>query len=121
MSRPVLQSRRAGFSLTEVVMAVVILGIILVSLAGLTFRTAQRSVQLDAIEVTAQRPGGSPIVVSEPEITWHTARDNWSELMSWLAMLTATLAKIAAEIAKITGLPFETAPNKVSATAKRNF
>ncbi len=34
-----------------------------------------------------------------PEITWHTARDRWVELVSWMAMLTATFAKIANEIA----------------------
>jgi len=34
-----------------------------------------------------------------PDITWHTARDRWAELISWMAMLTATLAKIATEIA----------------------
>ncbi|MGF1586951.1 MAG: adenylosuccinate lyase family protein [Bacteroidales bacterium] len=34
-----------------------------------------------------------------PDITWHTARDRWSELVSFFALLTSTLAKIANEIA----------------------
>ena len=34
-----------------------------------------------------------------PDITWHTARDRWSELVSWMAMLASTLAKIANEVA----------------------
>lgn len=33
-----------------------------------------------------------------PDITWHTARDRWSELVSFFAMLAAALAKIAQEI-----------------------
>ena len=33
-----------------------------------------------------------------PDITWHTARDRWSELVSWIAMVSATFAKIAQEI-----------------------
>lgn len=36
-----------------------------------------------------------------PDITWHTARDRWSELVSWMAMLAATLAKIATEVATL--------------------
>lgn len=39
-------SLRPGFTLVEVVVSIVLLGIILVGLAGLTFQTAQRSVQL---------------------------------------------------------------------------
>jgi prepilin-type N-terminal cleavage/methylation domain-containing protein len=35
-----------GFSLMEVVVSIVLLGVILVALAGLTFQTAQRTVQL---------------------------------------------------------------------------
>lgn len=34
-----------------------------------------------------------------PDITWHVARDTWAELVSLFAMLSATLAKIAQEIA----------------------
>ena len=34
-----------------------------------------------------------------PEISWHVARDNWAEMVSWLATTAATLAKIANEIA----------------------
>lgn len=33
-----------------------------------------------------------------PDISWHTARDRWAELVSLLAMMAATLAKIASEI-----------------------
>jgi 3-carboxy-cis,cis-muconate cycloisomerase len=36
-----------------------------------------------------------------PDITWHTARDRWSELVSWMAMMAATLAKIATEVATL--------------------
>lgn len=34
-----------------------------------------------------------------PLITWHTARDRWAELASYFALVTATLAKIANEVA----------------------
>lgn len=34
-----------------------------------------------------------------PNITWHTARDGWSELVTFNALLGSTLAKIANEIA----------------------
>lgn len=34
-----------------------------------------------------------------PSITWHTARDNWGEVISMLGLLTASLGKIATEIA----------------------
>ncbi len=34
-----------------------------------------------------------------PSITWHTARDRWAELVSYFALLSATLAKIANEVA----------------------
>lgn len=34
-----------------------------------------------------------------PNISWHTARDSWSELLSFFALLSSTLAKIASEIA----------------------
>lgn len=33
-----------------------------------------------------------------PDITWHTSRDGWAELISFFAMLAATLAKIGNEI-----------------------
>jgi prepilin-type N-terminal cleavage/methylation domain-containing protein len=46
MSSPALDPRQDGFSLVEVLMSVIILGVILISLAGLTFQTAQRSVKL---------------------------------------------------------------------------
>lgn len=34
-----------------------------------------------------------------PDITWHTSRDTWSEMIGSLSLLSATLAKIANEIA----------------------
>lgn len=34
-----------------------------------------------------------------PDITWHTARDRWAELVMWLAMSGALLGKIATEVA----------------------
>lgn len=34
-----------------------------------------------------------------PNITWHTARDSWAELVSVFALMAATFAKIANEIA----------------------
>lgn len=34
-----------------------------------------------------------------PPITWHTARDSWAELVSLFAMIGATFAKIANEVA----------------------
>lgn len=37
--------------------------------------------------------------LATPTITWHTARDGWSELASFHALLASTLAKIANEIA----------------------
>ncbi|RKT45556.1 class-II fumarase/aspartase family protein [Thiocapsa rosea] len=36
-----------------------------------------------------------------PSISWHTARDGWAEAIFWLAMVGATLAKIATEIATL--------------------
>jgi 3-carboxy-cis,cis-muconate cycloisomerase len=36
-----------------------------------------------------------------PDITWHTSRDRWSELVSFFAMLAASFAKIATEIATL--------------------
>lgn len=36
--------------------------------------------------------------LGEAAITWHTARDRWAELVHWLAMVGATLGKIATEI-----------------------
>ena len=34
-----------------------------------------------------------------PAISWHTARDSWSELVNTLALMSATFAKIANEVA----------------------
>jgi prepilin-type N-terminal cleavage/methylation domain-containing protein len=44
--QPDQETLRPGFSLVEVMVSMVLLGVILVALAGLTFQTAQRSVQL---------------------------------------------------------------------------
>jgi len=37
--------------------------------------------------------------LATPAITWHTARDSWAELVSLFAMVGATFAKIANEVA----------------------
>ena len=39
------------------------------------------------------------LALGVPSITWHTARDGWSEMVNLWALLGATLAKIANEIA----------------------
>ncbi|MFV0490745.1 MAG: adenylosuccinate lyase family protein [Pseudorhodobacter sp.] len=39
--------------------------------------------------------------LKEPDITWHTARDNWAELVFWLAMLGGALGRVATEIATL--------------------
>lgn len=36
-----------------------------------------------------------------PSISWHTARDNWAEIVFWLVMVCTTLTKIAKEIAML--------------------
>ncbi|MFY0687772.1 MAG: adenylosuccinate lyase family protein [Cyclobacteriaceae bacterium] len=37
--------------------------------------------------------------LDQPNITWHTARDRWAELVFWQALVAATLSKIANEVA----------------------
>jgi len=37
--------------------------------------------------------------LATPEITWHSARDSFAELVAFLALLTACLAKIATDVA----------------------
>lgn len=37
----------------------------------------------------------------EPSITWHTARDGWAEAVFWLALVGASLGKIATEVATL--------------------
>ncbi|MCL4144540.1 UNVERIFIED_CONTAM: hypothetical protein GTU68_047898 [Idotea baltica] len=37
----------------------------------------------------------------EPAISWHTARDSWAEIVHWIAMVGASLGKIATEIATL--------------------
>jgi 3-carboxy-cis,cis-muconate cycloisomerase len=39
--------------------------------------------------------------LGDPRITWHTARDSWAETVFWVAMLGATLGKIATEVAML--------------------
>ncbi|MCH7226413.1 adenylosuccinate lyase family protein [Haloferula sp. A504] len=39
--------------------------------------------------------------LEEPPISWHTARDGWTELVFWLAMVGTTLRKIAEEVAML--------------------
>lgn len=39
--------------------------------------------------------------LAEPDISWHSARDGWTECVCWLAMVSATLGKLAAEIATL--------------------
>lgn len=39
--------------------------------------------------------------LAEPDISWHTARDSWAEAIFWLGLVTATLGKIATEIATL--------------------
>ena len=39
--------------------------------------------------------------LEEPLISWHTARDGWAELIHWIAMMGATLGKIATEVATL--------------------
>ncbi|MDV6328047.1 adenylosuccinate lyase family protein [Idiomarina sp. Sol25] len=36
-----------------------------------------------------------------PDVTWHTARDGWAELVNWLVLVTSTLGKVATEIATL--------------------
>jgi len=49
--------------------------------------------------IEVQRLMMQELSLGVPDITWHTSRDRWSELISYFAMLSATLAKIASEIA----------------------
>jgi len=41
----------------------------------------------------------SYLELDAPAITWHTARDSWSEVVNLFAMMSATFAKIANEVA----------------------
>lgn len=38
------------------------------------------------------------LALEMPAISWHVARDTWAELVSWMAMVAASLGKIANEI-----------------------
>lgn len=37
--------------------------------------------------------------LESPDITWHTARDRWAELVFWISLVASTLGKIANEVA----------------------
>lgn len=39
--------------------------------------------------------------LGEPDISWHTARDGWAETVFWLALVGATLGKVATEVATL--------------------
>ncbi len=39
--------------------------------------------------------------LGDPDISWHNARDGWTECLGWLGMVCATLGKIATEIATL--------------------
>lgn len=41
--------------------------------------------------------------LEEPAISWHTARDGWSDVIYWLSLVAATLAKIATEVSTLMG------------------
>jgi 3-carboxy-cis,cis-muconate cycloisomerase len=43
----------------------------------------------------------SELELEEPAITWHTARDGWAEVIFWLALVCASLAKIATEVSSL--------------------
>lgn len=49
--------------------------------------------------INVQRRMMEILGLSPPAITWHTARDSWVELVSLFAMIGATFAKIANEVA----------------------
>jgi 3-carboxy-cis,cis-muconate cycloisomerase len=49
---------------------------------------------LDVLRETMKELG-----LGEPPITWHVARDNWTEVTTLLALVGATMAKIGQEIA----------------------
>lgn len=54
---------------------------------------------LGAKGLDVQREMMAELGLGTPAITWHTARDGWAELVSLWAMIGATLAKIANEVA----------------------
>jgi len=51
--------------------------------------------------LAVRRAFASVLQLREPDVSWHTARDGWAELVHWLAMVGATLAKIATEVAAL--------------------
>ena len=50
----------------------------------------------DGMEVRRQMMADLGLGASD--MTWHTARDRWAELINWLAMLGATLGKMSTEV-----------------------
>ncbi len=53
---------------------------------------------LGARGLEVQRELMKELQLGEPEIAWHTHRDNFAEIGSFLAMMTGTLAKFATDI-----------------------
>jgi 3-carboxy-cis,cis-muconate cycloisomerase len=54
---------------------------------------------LDKHGLAVRREMMAELDLGEPAISWHTARDSLAELLFWLAMVSATLAKMANEVA----------------------
>lgn len=54
---------------------------------------------LDAKGLEVQQALMAELDLAVPAITWHTARDGWAEVLGLWAMVGATLAKIANEVA----------------------
>ncbi|MBO72664.1 MAG: 3-carboxy-cis,cis-muconate cycloisomerase [Flavobacteriales bacterium] len=51
--------------------------------------------------LTVLKELSSELGLEEPSITWHTSRDGWAEAIFWIAMVGATLSKIANEVATL--------------------
>jgi prepilin-type N-terminal cleavage/methylation domain-containing protein len=81
-----VQGARAGFTIVEVVMAVVLLGIILTTLGGLTFHTARQAVVADN---TAARQAASLDMVNRvaaipyAQLTAGTTCDSTGSVNNW--------------------------------------
>ncbi|PCF96492.1 class-II fumarase/aspartase family protein [Vreelandella nigrificans] len=51
--------------------------------------------------IAVQQAMMNELDLKTPTVTWHTARDNWSEMVNWLVLVTTTLGKVATEIATL--------------------
>jgi 3-carboxy-cis,cis-muconate cycloisomerase len=51
--------------------------------------------------IAVRRELARELGLGEPDISWHTARDGWAELVHWIAMVGASLGKIANEVATL--------------------